>query len=1101
MLEDDPLWYKDAIIYQAHVRAFQDSDADGVGDFKGLASRLDYLRELGVTAVWLLPFYPSPLRDDGYDISDYGGVHPDYGTLADFRMFLREAHRKGLRVITELVVNHTSDQHPWFQRARRAPKGSKERDFYVWSDTADRYKEARIIFKDFEVSNWSWDPVANAYFWHRFYSHQPDLNYNSAAVRRAVSQAMGFWLGMGVDGLRLDAVPYLHEKEGTSCENLPQTHKVLRELRSRVDRSFKNKMLLAEANQWPEDVLPYFGSGDECHMAFNFPLMPRMFMAMRMEDRYPIIDILGQTPPVPEGCQWAVFLRNHDELTLEMVTDEERDYMYRVYATDPRARINLGIRRRLAPLLENNRRRIELMNGLLLSMPGTPVIYYGDEIGMGDNIYLGDRNGVRTPMQWSTDRNAGFSKANSQRLFLPVIIDPEFHYEAVNVEAQQGNPSSLLNWMRRLISLRRRYKAFGRGSLEFLYPENRKILCFMRSHENERILVAANLSRHSQYVEIDLSACKGLVPVELMGGTPFPPIGDRDYLLTLGPHSFYWFSLERASAPDTTLPERATAAEAPRLRLKGKLVSVFSGLNKAALEKALPDHIRRQRWFGRKTRSIESVAIRDLVPIGADGTGLTLAIVTIEYGDIQADTYLLAMRILSGGEAESTARHSPGDVIAQLSAGDEEGLLIDAARHAESSRLLLDAVTRKRRFKGTTGEVRGTTARGFRHPGKGLDPRPLKGEQSNTSIVYGDRLIMKIYRKLGEGISPDYSIGTFLTQRTSFANTPGVAGALDYHVPRSEPVTLAILQDFVQNQGDAWSYSLDMLNRTLERLESRTDAADFIPEGHLIDVARKQIPRAVREVIGLYLESARLIGIRTAEMHMALASGVDDPAFSPEPFTPFYQRSLYQSMRNRTEQTFEILRKQVKSLPEGVRGDARDLLRRQDEVHSVFSGLRGRALSVTRIRIHGDYHLGQVLHTGKDFIIIDFEGEPDHTLSTRRLKRCPLRDVAGMLRSFDYAASSVLLDEIKAGRSEKGHPGRELWAQVWVTWASVAFLRAYFSEMASGALLPRAHNDQKMLLDCFLMEKALYEVAYELENRPDWVWLPLRGIGRLLASK
>lgn len=543
ILADDPLWYKDAVIYELHVRAFCDSNGDGIGDFPGLTSKLDYLQDLGVTAIWLLPFYPSPLRDDGYDIADYTNIHPNYGTLADFKVFIREAHRRGLRVITELVCNHTSDQHPWFQRARRAKPGSSARNFYVWSDTPDRYKDARIIFKDFETSNWTWDPVAQAYYWHRFYSHQPDLNFENPAVQRAVFKAMEFWLDLGVDGMRLDAIPYLYEAEGTNCENLPETHAFLKRLRRHMDEKYHGRMFLAEANQWPEDAVAYFGDGDECHMAFHFPVMPRLFMSVHLEDRYPIIDIMRQTPPIPDTCQWAIFLRNHDELTLEMVTDEERDYMYRVYARDPQARINLGIRRRLAPLLGNHRRKIELMNGLLFSLPGTPVLYYGDEIGMGDNIYLGDRNGVRTPMQWSGDRNAGFSRANPQQLYLPVITDPEYHYETVNVETQSANQHSLLWWTKRLIALRKRYAAFGRGTLEFLYPENRKVLCFLRKTEDQILLTVFNLSRFVQGVELDLSPYRGLMPVELFGQVEFPPIGDQPYFLTLGPHSFYWFTL------------------------------------------------------------------------------------------------------------------------------------------------------------------------------------------------------------------------------------------------------------------------------------------------------------------------------------------------------------------------------------------------------------------------------------------------------------------------------------------------------------------------------------------------------------------------------
>ncbi len=547
----DPLWYKDAIVYEVPVRAFQDSSGDGIGDFRGLTSRLDYLADLGVTAIWLLPFYPSPLRDDGYDIADYGSIHPDFGTMRDVRTFIREAHRRELRVITELVFNHTSDQHPWFKRARKAPPGSPERDWYVWSDTPERYRDARIIFKDFEPSNWSWDAVAGAYFWHRFYSHQPDLNFDQPRVREALLKATDFWLEAGVDGLRLDAIPYLYERDGTNCENLPETHAFLKTLRRHVDERFADRMLLAEANQWPEDSVAYFGDGDECHMAFHFPLMPRMFMALRMEDRFPILDILDQTPDLPESGQWALFLRNHDELTLEMVTDEERDYMYRVYAADPQARINLGIRRRLAPLLGNNRRRIELLNGLLFSLPGTPVIYYGDEIGMGDNVYVGDRNGVRTPMQWSSDRNAGFSSANRQRLYLPVVTDPEYHYEAVNVEAQQANPQSLLWWMKRVIALRKKHPAFGRGSLQFLHPDNRRILAFIREHEDETILVVANLSRYAQWTELPLGRYEGRIPVELFGSVEFPRIGREPYMVSLGPHSFLWFRLAADPATES----------------------------------------------------------------------------------------------------------------------------------------------------------------------------------------------------------------------------------------------------------------------------------------------------------------------------------------------------------------------------------------------------------------------------------------------------------------------------------------------------------------------------------------------------------------------
>ncbi len=611
--EINPLWYKDAVIYQVHVRAFCDSNGDGIGDFPGLTSKLDYLQDLGITTVWVLPFYPSPLKDDGYDIANYTNVHPSYGTLRDFKVFLREAHARGLRVVTELVLNHTSDQHPWFQRARRSRPNSPYRDFYVWSDTPDKYKDARIIFKDFEPSNWTWDPVAKAYFWHRFYSHQPDLNFDNPQVRHELLGAVSFWLDMGVDGLRLDAVPYLFEREGTTCENLPETHAFLKELRGYVDERFPGRMLLAEANQWPEDAVAYFGNGDECHTAFHFPVMPRLYMAKQMEDRFPIVDILQQTPAIPPNCQWVLFLRNHDELTLEMVTDEERDYMYRVYAHDPQARINLGIRRRLAPLLNNNRRTIELMHGLLFSLPGTPVIYYGDEIGMGDNIYLGDRNGVRTPMQWSADRNAGFSHANPQRLYLPVVIDPEYLYETVNVETQRNNPQSLWWWIKRLIAVRHQHPAFGGGTLDFLLPDNAKVLAFLRKYEGDTVLVVANLSRFSQYVELDLSSYEGYVPVESFGHTKFPPIGKLPYLLTLGPHTFYWFSLEQsAAATDAIMHDQI-----PRINLHANWEELFKRRGKAQFETALRGWLPSRRWFAGKARIIQNVTITDTVLLAA----------------------------------------------------------------------------------------------------------------------------------------------------------------------------------------------------------------------------------------------------------------------------------------------------------------------------------------------------------------------------------------------------------------------------------------------------------------------------------------------------
>jgi len=604
----EKLWYKHAIIYEMHVRTFCDGNGDGVGDFIGASQKLEYLRDLGVTALWILPFYESPLRDDGYDIADYTSVHNTYGTLRDFKNFLNKAHQLGLKVITELVLNHTSDQHAWFQRSRRAKKGTRWRNFYVWSDTPDRYTEARIIFRDFESSNWSWDPVARAYYWHRFYSHQPDLNYDSPNVQKAMFGVVDFWLGMGVDGLRLDALPYLFEREGTNCENLPETFGFIKKIREFIDSKYEDRILLAEANQWPEDAAKYFGDGDVCHMAFNFPLMPRLFMAIQMENRFPIMDIIQQTPDIPENCQWALFLRNHDELTLEMVTEEERDYMYNVYAYNPLMRVNLGIRKRLAPLLGDDRKKIELMNSLLFSLPGIPIIYYGDEIGMGDNVYLGDRNGVRTPMQWSADRNAGFSGANSQRICLPVITDPEYHYETINVETEQSNPNSLLWFMKRMIDQRKNNAVFDEADMKFLYPVNPKILAFVRQSGGKKILIMANLSRFVQSTSLDLAEFRGAKPIELFGRTEMPPIREEKYFFTMSPYAYYWLEL----GSDAQDIEEAKV-EHPTLTIKGG-IDYF--LSSPSFKRAIIKHIKKRRWFASKEKRIKSIGIYEHFRLG-----------------------------------------------------------------------------------------------------------------------------------------------------------------------------------------------------------------------------------------------------------------------------------------------------------------------------------------------------------------------------------------------------------------------------------------------------------------------------------------------------
>jgi maltose alpha-D-glucosyltransferase/alpha-amylase len=1098
-------WYKDAVFYEVHIRAFFDSNDDGIGDFTGLTEKLDYLKDLGVTAIWILPFYPSPLLDDGYDIADYTEVHPSYGTLRDVRNLIREAHRRGLRVITELVCNHTSDQHPWFQRARRARPGSAARNFYVWSDTPDRYKEARIIFKDFESSNWSWDSVANAYYWHRFYRHQPDLNFDNPRVQEAIMRVMDFWLEMGVDGLRLDAIPYLFERDGTSCENLPEGYDFLRKLRAHIDKNYEGRMLLAEANQWPEDAVAYFGEGDLCHMAFHFPIMPRLFMAIHVEDRFPIVDIVRETPPIPENCQWAVFLRNHDELTLEMVTDEERDYMYRVYATEQRMRINLGIRRRLAPLLGNHRRRVELMNGLLFALPGTPVIYYGDEIGMGDNIYLGDRNGVRTPMQWNADRNAGFSKANPQRLYLPVIIDPEYHYETVNVEAQNENQHSLLWWTKRLIGLRKRYKAFGRGSMEFLQPENRKVLAFIRRYEEERILVVVNLSRFAQGVALDLNEFKGMVPVEMFGRVEMPQIGDAPYFVTLGPHSFYWFSVEPQKAPVSRPSWLSDEGEAPQRIVRTTWEELFTDPERRVLAEELTAFLPTRRWFAGKGRRIRSAVVEEVVPILRDDSRTYLTFIIVQYSEGQAETYQLPLTYETGEQAAQRQHQTPEAVFLRIrSALGEEGILVDGIYDEEFAEMALRAVERRQHLKTSNGELIGSRTSAFRQLALTEPPRMslLGGEQTNTSVNFNDRLVLKLFRKVETGVNPDFEVGCYLTER-GFAHSPRIAGAVEYYRrSEEEPLTLAVLTEFVHKEGDAWQYTLDSLRDFFDRALITADEVEASPltAGTLLRLAEEEVPDRASEMIGgAFLEAARLLGQRTAALHAALSSGDGDPAFTPEVFTPFYQRSLYQSLRNLTINSFGLLRQRV-----GADGDsppeATTVLGLEETVLARFRELSSRKLVSQRIRTHGDYHLGQVLYTGNDFMITDFEGEPSRTLAERRLKRSPLRDVAGMLRSFDYAVHTALREEQASGVTAAQLASARGWSRYWQSWISSVYLGAYLRDTRQQGIVPVPSDnaEAEFLLDLYMLEKAVYEIAYEINNRPTWLTVPLRGILEIL---
>ena len=1128
----DPLWYKDAIIYELHVRAFADSNGDGIGDFQGLISRLDYLQDLGVTCLWVLPFFPSPGRDDGYDISDYMDVNPQYGTVADFREFLNQAHARNMQVMIELVINHTSDQHPWFQAARHAPKGSPEREMYVWSDTEDLYKGVRIIFTDTEKSNWTWDETAGQYFWHRFFSHQPDLNFDNPRVMEEVLNAMRFWMDMGVDGLRLDAIPYLVERDGTSCENVPDTHVKIKEIRRVIDEEYENRLVLAEANMWPDDVRPYFGDGDECHMAFHFPLMPRIYMAVRQEDRLPITDIMAQTPDIPANCQWGIFLRNHDELTLEMVTDDERDYMNMAYAADSRMRINVGIRRRLAPLLDNNRRRIELLNSLLFSMPGTPILYYGDEIGMGDNIYLGDRNGVRTPMQWNSDRNAGFSKAVPAKLYFPVIMDPIWGYQAINVEAQESDPSSLLQWTRNMIALRKLFQVFGRGTLEFLHPENRKVLAYIRDFtsdegfHSETVLCVANLSRFAQPVALDLSKYAGRQPVEMLGYVPFPPISEQPgsaiYPLTLAPYSFLWLELQPAAVrieppvvETTVSPSAAEVAEREEVAMEAFAASRTSTLSlpdapsQAQIEDLLPGYIAQQRWFGGKSRTIAEARISSSMPI--PGTKAVLTTVGVRYEDQGAtDLYQLPLATATGDEAKAVQTDTPRAILATLSTGENPAVLYDATASAGFRTALVQMVATSAEVASTSlgsgdldsgpGALGLTAERSAAVSMEAILSGPSRlgsAEQSNTSIIYDEHAILKLFRRLRAGENPDVEITRFLTEVAHFKNIPAYYGDIHLAVDKT---TIAFLQQFAINQGDGWAWTLDELSRYYESVANCPVPREV---GHYPSFSTSTPLRdEAREHAGLYLEAAALLGRRTGELHLALATATENPAFAAEAFTAADLEADRMRIGSQADAALDAL--DAKLTSESLSAQTSALA---DDLLAVRDDLRARAVRLSgdpehfgrRIRIHGDYHLGQLLRSANDFLIVDFEGEPAKGLEERRRKQSPLRDVAGMLRSFSYAARSAM-DHHAARRPDQA-AALKPWATLWENSVATEYLRGYREATAAAPDLLPQPPQANALLSALLLEKALYELLYELNNRPTWLHIPLTGLLALARQR
>ena len=1086
--KNDPLWFKDAIIYELSIRAFYDSNGDGIGDFQGLIQKLDYLEDLGVNTLWLLPFYPSPLKDDGFDVTDYCDIHPDYGTLADFKQFLKEAHSRGIRVITELILNHTSDQHPWFQKSRKARTGSRFKDFYVWNNTQEKYKEARVMFTDEETSNWAWDQEAKAYYWHRFYRHQPELNFESSDVQLEIIKVVDFWMKLGVDGFRLPSIPFLFEEEGTSCENLPQTHAFLKKLRAHIDKYYKERILIAEANLWPEDAATYFGDGQECHMNFNYPLMPRLFLGLRTEDSYPIIDIIEQTPQTPPNSQWAIFLRNHDEIGLEMVTEEEKDYLFKAYATDPDTKHNLGIRRRLAPLLNNDRRKIELLYTILFSLPGTPVLYYGDEIGMGDNIYLGDRFGVRTPMQWNMNLNAGFSVANPQKLYLPIITDPVYRYESANVASHEENPSSLMWWIKNVLAMRKRLNVFGRGEMKFIDSTNSKVLAFVRSYDKQRIIVVANLSQFSQATTLDLSGFKDCDITEVFSQNRFKSVEGNDYSITIGPYGYFWFQADVSEKAE----QGTGASELPTLKTEASWEKIFNNYNEIRVfeRKILQPFMRKCRWFGGKARTVSKISIHKFIPLKVEGTTHFLTILEVHYVQRLPELYFLPMVFVPADTDFDKVEYTAQSVICRAEIQDKAGFILDSSYDKSFRDFLFAGIGRNINVKDDEGVLEFKSGVYTKLNIDQIDSKILKADQSNTAIIYNDQYFFKFYRKLEKEINPDLEIVRFLSENTSFRNSPKFAGSIEYRDKEGKVIVFGLLQEKIENQGDAWNMTIDSVGRFYERVIVKAKKEKLPKLINKASITFEEAPELIQEFIGRgFYERVVRLGQRTAEMHLALASDTSSPAFEPETFTANYQRSLYSSLRKLVNDRFKLLRQSLPKLDGDTQELAKEVLALEDQVLECFSEVYKTRINTTKTRVHGDYHLGQVLFTGKDFIIIDFEGEPGFSFSERRLKKSPLKDVAGMMRSFHYAAfGKILLNE--------NYRDRDLeflmsWADQWQHYVSRFYLGAYMEKVGMGSKLS---DEDETLIRTFLIEKAIYELGYELNGRPDWVVIPLKGI-------
>ena len=1086
----EALWYKDAIIYELNIKGFFDANGDGIGDFAGLEQKLDYLEELGVTAIWTLPFYPSPLRDDGYDISDYYEVSKPYGNLDDFKRFLDAAHARNLQVITELVINHTSDQHAWFQRARRAPKGSPERNYYVWSDTDDKYPDVRIIFTDTETSNWTWDPVAKQYYWHRFFHHQPDLNYDNPLVQDEIFKILDYWMSMGIDGFRLDAIPYLFEREGTNGENLPETHQFLKKLRTHVDTNYDNVLFLAEANMWPEESASYFGDGDECHMNYHFPLMPRMYMSIKMEDRHPITDIFDQTPDIPENCQWATFLRNHDELTLEMVTDEERDFMYNVYASDRTARINLGIRRRLAPLMDNDRNKIELLNVLLMSLPGTPVLYYGDEIGMGDNYYLGDRDGVRTPMQWNNNENAGFSEANPHSLYLPVIRDTEYSYRWVNVRRQQQNPNSLLNWTKKLLAKRKSFKVFGRGKIHWLKPDNGRILAFIREHGDERVIVVVNLSRHPQAVRLDLSEFEGSRVREVFGRTHFEDVSRNPYQITMAGHGYYWLELEPSHGPNVDSRE----LDRPTLKAN-KLVDFFSKPNIRTLETSvLPNYLRSVSWMGVRAPQLDQVKIYDYRMQATSERHFGWMLLEATY--LEGLPELLQLPLAFHRFHEEVDYSHREEVLGIIENGERNVVLIDALYDEDYRRGLIGGLKEYGDLKDFRFIANESMVAGPRQDASlvdsGTEYMRLQSRDYN----------IKFYRRVDANDVPDLEVKHMLNRR-SYSSAPSVVATLHFTPTQRLNATLAIFEERRDNEGNAWEYVLNNLRQFAEKVVSRLQLEKNSEEAHpenvdVTDTIRfKDMPETIKDLLGpsFVIKMAEL-GRATAAYHTVLAE-VSEDGFRREALSLHYQRSVYAGLKGDVRATFDLMKNVREELNSEAVDLADELQQRENELHEKLQRIYAHKIESDKIRIHGDFTLEQLIISDDKFLIQNFDGDPDRSYSQRRLRRSPAKDLANMMRSIAYAAGLVY-EENANSVSKATRPQLASWLITANRYLAAEYLTSYRKATEGSRLLPSDERDLQVLIDTFRIEKGLQELRYDLNYRPQQAAVPLRGLLELL---